>query len=143
MDKQKCLILGQAYSFADLKLTLWGVEMFSPTAIVAKVTQEKKNNPGMGTKPASRGRGIEVFDVSFDLSEKDVQRLTPLAPGGMLHNLPPTPGILLGDNGTDKVEFTLTAFEFQTDGVDTAVEDTELKQSFVGICAGIQRRILT
>lgn len=143
MSKQKALILGQAYSFSDAKLTLWGIDIFSCTQITATNTQEKRNNPGMGDKPASRGRGIKNYECSFDLSEKDVERLAAISPTGDLTDLPMTTGFLILDNGTDKVKFTFKAFEFGSDGIEASVEDTEFKRSFPGICSDIVRTILT
>jgi hypothetical protein len=143
MSKQKALILGKAYSYSDAKLTLYGIEIFSCTQITATVTQEKRNNPGMGDKAASRGRGIKNYEVSFDLSEKDVERLAAQSPTEDLTDLPMTTGIILLDNGTDKVSFQLVAFEFGSDGLEGAVEDTEFKRSFGGICADIIRTKLT
>jgi len=131
------LALGQAYSFTDLKLTILGVELFSCTQITVKENQEKTNNYGSQGKPVSRGRGKKEYEVSLDLQLKDVERIKALIPGGSLNDMPPNLAKALLDNGTDKHEFALQAFEFAGDGLEMALDDTEARMTFAGICADI------
>jgi len=131
------LILGQSYSFTDLKLTIMGIELFSCSSVTAKETQEKTNNYGSQAKPVSRGRGKKEYEVSLDLQLKDTERLKSLIPGGSLNDMPPSAAILLLDNGTNKHQFSLLAFEFAEDGLEIAIDDTESRKSYAGICSDI------
>lgn len=131
------LINGQAYSFTDLKITVLGVELFSCSNIVATENQVKTNNYGSQGKPVSRGRGKKEYEVSLDLQLKDVERIKSLIPGGSLNDMPPTPVKALLDNGTNKHEFTLFAFEFAADGLEMALDDTEARKTYAGICSDI------
>ncbi len=142
MEKNKCMILGQAYSFADAKLTIAGLEMFSVSSVTATESQTKANNYGTGEYPASRGRGVKESEVSFDLSLKDVERLAILSPTGILTDLPMSISTLLLDNGVDKHEFTFLAFEFTSDGIEFAKDDTESRRSYSGICSKIESKKL-
>ena len=132
-----CLINGKSYSFSDLKLTIAGQELFSASNVVGKVTQAKTNNYGSGNKPVSRGRGKKEFETSFELSLKDVEKLQTLSPTGLLVDLPMTSAILLLDNGTDKKEIVFSFFEFADDGIETSMDDTEMKRTYDGTCADI------
>ena len=131
-------ILGQAYSFADAKLTIAGIECFSVSNIVMTVTQEKTNNYGSGTRPVSRGRGTKQYEASFDLSLKDTERLKVLVATNDLTDLEPTSAILLLDNGIDgKHEWTAVYFEFTDDGVEAAQDDSEMKRTFGGMMSDL------
>jgi len=137
-------ILGQAYSFADAKLTVAGIELFSVSNIVMTVTQEKANNYGQGSKPVSRGRATKQYEASFDLSLKDTERLRAIIPTSDLTDLPATAAILLLDNGIDgKHEFTATFFEFTDDGIEATQDDTEMKRTFGGIMSDLISRKLS
>lgn len=137
MAEKKVLILGKSYSFTDLSVVIAGVEMHSVSSITANVTQEKTNNYGTGTSPVSRGRGKEEYEVSFDMSMKDVNRLRPLAPSGKLNKIPYSTVVITLDNGDDVTVIKLTAFEFSSDGIDFAQDDTEARRTYDGICANI------
>jgi len=132
------LINGQSYSFVDIKLTLFGIECFSCTNLTAKETQPKPNNYGNSNKPVSRGRGKKEYEVSLDLSLKDVERLKAISPTGMLTDIPAAISNILLDNGVDaKHRFDLIAFEFSSDGIEAAEDDSEMKMSYDCICAEI------
>lgn len=131
------LINGQSYSFTDLKLTILGVELFSCTQLTAKENQEKTNNYGSQSKPVSRGRKKKEYEVSLDLQLKDVERIKSLIPGGSLNDMPPNLAKALLDNGTNKHEVALSAFEFATDGIEMALDDSEARMSYTGICADV------
>ena len=53
------LINGVNYSWADVKLVLFGIPVVGITHIEYGIKQKKENNYGMGTKPISRGYGNE------------------------------------------------------------------------------------
>lgn len=137
MADNVCLINGVSYSFTDIKLTVAGQELFSVSNVVAKVTQEKTNNYGSGSKPVSRGKGKKEFETSLELSLKDVQKLQVLSPTGLLIDLPMSSAIVLLDNGTDKTRIVMTFFEFNDDGLEAAADDTEMRRTYGGICADI------
>ena len=138
MANNTALILGQSYSFVDAKVTVLGVELFSPSNIVATETQAKTNNYGSGNRPVSRGRAKKEYEVSFDLSLKDTERLKVLSPTGMLTDLPIGIASILLDNGVDaKHRIDLTGFEFGSDGVEMAQDDTEARRTYDCMCADI------
>jgi hypothetical protein len=138
MANNTALVLGQEYSFVDLKLTIFGVELFSCTDFTAEETQEKTNNYGNGNRPFSRGRKQKEYNVSIDLSLKDVERLKVLSPTGSLTDLPVGTAIALLDNGVDAIHsFTLPGFEFNSDGIKTSQGDTESRRTYDCICADI------
>lgn len=136
------MVNGVAYSYKDAKLTIAGLEMFSVSNIVGKVTQEKTNNYGSGSLPVSRGRGKKEFECSFELSMKDTEKLQKLSPTGLLIDLPTTNAIVHIDNGTDKTEFVMSFFEFNDDGLETALDDKEMKRTYAGICGNIIKTVL-
>jgi hypothetical protein len=138
MANKTANILGQEYSFTDSTLTILGVELFSCTAFTATETQAKVNNKGMSNKPISRGRQSKEYSVSMDLSLKDVERIKQLIPGGSLNDMPANIATLIIDNGVDsKTSITLLAFEFGSDGIEFAVDDTEARRTYEGICSDI------
>jgi len=138
MANRTALILGQSYSFTDAKVVIAGVEMFSASAINVTESQEKTNNYGLGNNPVSRGRRKKEYDVSFDLSLKDVERLKVIIPGGSLNDLPISVASIILDNGVDaKHRFDLTGFEFSSDGLEISLDDTESRRTYTGICADL------
>lgn len=137
MANGTALILGQEYSFVDAKLTVLGIELFSCSNIKAIETQEKTNNYGMQARPVSRGRGKKEFEVSFDLSLKDVERLKVLLPGLNLTDIPAGVASVILNNGINKHRIDLIAFEFSSDGIEFADGDTEARRTYDGICADI------
>ena len=138
MANNTALINGQSYSFVDAKVTILGVELFSASNIVATETQVKGNNYGSGNRPMSRGRGKKEYEVSFDFSLKDVERLKVLSATGMLTDLPVGTASILLDNGVDaKHRFDLIGFEFGGDGLEIALDDTEARRTYDCMCADI------
>ena len=139
----QALILGQEYSFVDGKLIIAGVELFSCTTLKIVEKQTKTNNAGNSDRPVSRGRGLKEYEISFDLSLKDIERLKILSTTGMLTDLPMTQAIWLLNNGVNKHETIATGFEFQSDGIEMATGDTESRRTFDGICGAIESTILS
>jgi len=138
MANKTANILGQEYSFVDATFTVLGTEMFSLSAFTATEAQAKVNNYGSSNKPVSRGRGKKEYTVSVDLSHKDVERIKAIIPGGSLNDMPAGVATLILDNGVDsKVSFTLLAFEFASDGIEIAMDDTEARRSYDCICSDI------
>lgn len=132
------LILGQEYSFVDAKFTVFGIELFSCSNFVATETQEKTNNYGMQGRPVSRGRGKKEYECSVDLSLKDVERLKALTPLLNLTDIPFGFATLTLDNGVNKHQIILTAFEFKSDGIEISSDDTEARRTYEAICADIE-----
>ena len=133
----KANINGNAYSFVDAKITIAGIELFSATNIVAKLTQDKTNNYGNQPEPQSRGRGKKVYESSFDFSLKDIQKLKALIPSQNLTDLPVSTCVIFLDNGTDQYEITLPFFEFSEDGLEMSDGDTEARKTYAGIMSDI------
>ena len=56
------LINGVNYSWANIKLQLFGVPVVGITKIEYKKKQKKENHYGMGTEPVSRGYGNSEYE---------------------------------------------------------------------------------
>jgi len=61
------LINGVNYSWANIKLVLFGVPVVGITKIEYKKKQKKENHYGMGTEPVSRGYGNVEYEGKITL----------------------------------------------------------------------------
>jgi hypothetical protein len=82
------LINGVEYTHADIVLNILGVPVVGVTAIDYSDPQEINLNHGTGTLPISRGFGPVNPQASITLTMKEVQRLSAVAPGGRIQNIP-------------------------------------------------------
>lgn len=82
------LINGTEYTHADIILSILGAPVVGVTAINYKDNQAITMNHATGQLPVSRGFGPVSFEGSITLTMKEVNRLSAVAPGGRLQNIP-------------------------------------------------------
>jgi hypothetical protein len=74
------LINGVSYSWANVKLVLFGVPVIGITQIEYKRKQKKENNYGMGTEPVSRGYGNKEYEGKITLYREEWNAIIAAAP---------------------------------------------------------------
>jgi len=74
------LINGVNYSWANVKLVLFGVPVVGVTSIEYKRKQKKENNYGMGTEPVSRGYGNKEYEGKITLYREEWNAIIAAAP---------------------------------------------------------------
>ena len=74
------LINGVNYSWANVKLVLFGVPVVGITHIEYKRKQKKENNYGMGTEPVSRGYGNKEYEGKITLYREEWNAIIAAAP---------------------------------------------------------------
>lgn len=136
---QQVLVNGKAYSAADISVLVAGIALASISALTIKETQEKVNNKGFSDQPVSRGRGTKEYECSMDIAYKDVIKLQNLSPTGSLLDLPMFQILAILDNGEGVARIRVKNAEFTTDSIEVGEGDTEIKQTFDLIIAGIDR----
>jgi hypothetical protein len=82
------LINGVEYTHADIVANILGVPIIGITAIDYSDMQDINLNYGTGQKPVSRSYGVIKPEASITLLQKEVQRLSVLAPLGKIQNIP-------------------------------------------------------
>lgn len=119
------LINGSSYSWADVTITMLGTPFTGVRAISYKVSQEKVNNYGIGSRPVSRGRGRKTYEGSITFLAEEWKNIISAAP-----NLEP---LDIGSfdisikwiNQTGLAQETrLRSCEFTEHGVDMSEGDT-------------------
>ena len=74
------LINGVNYSWANIKLVLFGVPVVGITKIEYSKKQKKENNYGMGTEPVSRGYGNNEYEGKITLYRDEWNKIIAAAP---------------------------------------------------------------
>lgn len=74
------LINGVSYSWANVKLVLFGTPVIGVTKIEYKRKQVKENNYGMGTEPISRGYGNKEYEGTITLYKEEWNGIIANAP---------------------------------------------------------------
>jgi hypothetical protein len=121
------LINGVNYSWADIKLVLFGVPVVGITKISYKNKQNKTNNYGSGNHPVSRGYGQIEPEGSIDIYQDELRRIIAAAPNrdplqiGMF-DIP----VIFGNSIASTSRDILRACEFTEEGVEAAQNDTKL-----------------
>ncbi|MGN7818782.1 hypothetical protein ACTJJB_01560 [Chitinophaga sp. 22536] len=121
------LINGVNYSWADIKLVLFGVPVIGITKISYKNKQTKTNNYGYGNQPVSRGYGQIEPEGSIDIYQDELRRIIAAAPNrdplqiGMF-DIP----VIFGNSIANTSRDILRACEFTEEGVEAAQNDTKL-----------------
>jgi len=121
------LINGTSYSWANVKLNLFGTPVVGVTAIKYKRKQEKTNNYGAGVKPVSRGYGNEEFEASITLYMEEVRRIMDAAPSKDLLAIPPFQiQVLFGSSALQFRQDNLEMCEFMEFSLDTKSGDSKI-----------------
>ena len=134
------LINGKAYDFTQIVVRILGVPVASISEINYKEDQEKEDNRGAGLRPVSRGYGGIKADGSLTMSMNDIEALRDVAPNGSLLKLPPFDVKVTFLNAQKVVTHVLKNCEFLSDGVETSVDDKDIKKSFDLIISDIKWR---
>lgn len=134
------LVNGEAYSFVQLVPIYLGTPLVSLSTIDYTETQEKTNNPGVGNRPVSRGRGFIDASGSMELSMNDIEALREVATEGSLLNLPADDFILVFGNPGNVQTHVLKNLEFTTDGGGGATGDPDLKKTLDFVISHVKYR---
>lgn len=121
------LINGVNYSWANVKLVLFGVPVIGITKIEYKNKQKKDNNYGMGTLPISRGYGNVEPEAKITLYREEWSAIIAAAPNKDPLNVQPF-DIQVSFSG-DRVAPTtdvLRACEFTEDPFTVGQGDTKI-----------------
>jgi hypothetical protein len=121
------LINGVNYSWADVKLVLFGVPVIGITHIEYGVKQEKKNNYGMGTKVVSRGYGNEEPTAKITVYKDFWMSVIMQAPGYNPNYIPPFDiQVVYGSSRVAAHLDILASAEFTDDALKVAQGDTKI-----------------
>tara|TARA_R110002126_G_scaffold89252_1_gene213380 strand:- start:6114 stop:6548 length:435 start_codon:yes stop_codon:yes gene_type:complete len=82
------LVNGQAYSYADIVVSIAGVPLAGIMEISYKDSQEVTENFGAGRFPVSRGKGKIESEASISIDRAEYNAIINAAPGKRLQNIP-------------------------------------------------------
>ena len=133
------LINGINYSWASVRLVLFGVPVTGVTKIEYKAKQAKSNNYGVGIEPVSRGYGNKEYEGSIELYLDQWKAIQLAAPNGNPTNIAPfSIQVVFGGNRTTAATDVLTMVEFLEDPMTASQGDMMLKVTIPLIIGGIQ-----
>lgn len=136
------LINGINYSWASVKMVLFGVPIVGITKISYKTKQKKENNYGAGYEPVSRGYGMKEYEGSIEIYTDELKRIIASAPNRDLMSIPPFDiQVLFEDpaSGAFLTQDTLKMCEFMEEGLDASQNDTKLLVTLPLVIAKIVR----
>lgn len=134
------LINGISYSWANIKLVLFGIPVVGITAINYKRKQKKENNYGSGTRPVSRGFGNEEYEGSITLYMEEWKKIIAASPSNNPLLIPrfDVPVVFSG-NGVAYTTDILKSVEFMEDNMPAGQGDTKILVTVPLIIGDIQR----
>lgn len=133
------LINGTNYSWANVSLILFGVQVVGITKINYKRKQKKENNYGMGSKPVSRGYGNYEFEGSIELYQDEWQRIVSSSPNQDPFQIAPFDIPIVFDGGqVEPIQHVLRSCEFMEDGFEGDQGATKLMISIPLIIGDIE-----
>lgn len=135
------LINGINYSWANVKVVLFGVPVVGITKISYNQKQKKDNNYGLGAEPVSRGYGNVEYEASLELYTDEWKRIIAAAPNRDPLSIPPFDiQVLYGNNAINpENKDVLKSCEFMENPLSANQGDTKLMVSIPLIIAGIER----
>ena len=134
------LINGINYSYANIKMILFGVPVVGITKVSYKRKQTKENNYGLGSQPVSRGYGNYEYEGSIEMYVDEWKRIIAAAPLRDPMAIPPFDiSIVFGGTSVAADRDTLRAVEFLEDPLDANQGDTKLMVTIPLIIGGIDR----
>ena len=136
------LINGINYSWASIKIVLFGVPIVGITKIDYKIKQKKENQYGIGYEPISRGRGNKEYEGSIEIYTDELKRIINSAPNRDLMAIPPFPIKVLFEDpstGTYLTQDSLLMCEFMEQGLSAAQGETKLLVSLPLVIGQINR----
>jgi hypothetical protein len=135
------LINGINYSWANVKVILFGVPVVGITKIEYKTKQKKENQYGAGYEPISRGYGNKEYEGSIEIYSDELKRIIASAPNNDLMQIPPFTISVLFESGAGLLitEDVLSLCEFTEEGLSASQGDTKLLVSLPLVIGQIQR----
>ncbi len=82
------LINGQAYSYADIIVNIFGVPVAGITEVTYSENQEVTDNFGAGRRVVSRGKGKIECEAKISIDKAEYAAIINAAPGKSLFNIP-------------------------------------------------------
>lgn len=135
------LINGVNYSWANVKLILFGVPVVGITKISYKTKQKKENQYGAGYEPVSRGYGNKEYEGSIEIYTDELKNIIAAAPNRDLMAIPPfNIDVVFEDaNNGFLTQDKLQMCEFTEEGLDASQGDTKLLVSLPLVIGKIVR----
>ena len=134
------LINGINYSWANIKVIIFGVPVVGITKIDYKIKQKKENNYGAGYEPVSRGYGNKEYEGSIEIYQDELKRIIASAPNRDALAIPPFDIQVLFETGGAQVTIdTLKMCEFTEEGLSASQGDTKLLVSLPLVIGQITR----
>jgi hypothetical protein len=126
----KPLVNGRAYDYSQIVVNMLGLPVVGVSAVSYSEEQEKTNNYGTGNRPVSRGRATIQASGSIELSMNEVEAIRNSTLTGSLLGIEAFDITVTFGNIQNPVTHVLKNCEFLNDGVETAVDETDIKKSF-------------
>lgn len=135
------LINGVNYSWANVKLILFGVPVVGITKISYKTKQKKENQYGAGYEPVSRGYGNKEYEGTIEIYTDELKNIIASAPNRDLMAIPPfNIDVVFEDaNGGFLTQDKLQMCEFTEEGMEASQGDTKLLVSLPLVIGKIVR----
>jgi len=134
------IINGINYSWANIKLVLFGVPVVGITAINYNRKQKKENNYGAGGQPISRGYGNYEYSGDLELYLDEWKNIISASPGrDPLQIAPFQITVLYGSSTINATKDVLRAVEFLEDPFAAKQGDTKLLVKIPLIIGSIDR----
>lgn len=121
------LINGIAYTWAQIKVSIGGVEVVGITQVTYDDEQEMQDNYGQGNYPVSRATGKITYTGSITLHMTEVEALQAASPTGRIQDLKEFPVFVsyLPEGGT-LVRHKLEFCRFTKNSRDVSQGDMEI-----------------
>ena len=120
------LINGVNYSWANVKLVLFGVPVVGITQIEYKRKQKKENNYGFGLEPVSRGYGNKEYEGKITLYRDEWNAIIAAAPNRDPLDIWFDIQVSFAGSRVQPVLDVLKACEFMEDPFTVAQGDTKI-----------------
>ena len=135
------LINGVNYSWANVKLILFGVPVVGITKISYKTKQKKENQYGAGYEPVSRGYGNKEYEGSIEIYTDELKNIIASAPNRDLMAIPPFNIQVVFEDATGGflTQDDLLFCEFTEEGLEASQSDAKLLVSLPLVIGKITR----
>lgn len=121
------LINGVNYSWANIKLNLFGVPVVGIMEINYNRKQKKENNYGYGVEPVSRGYGNKEYEGDITIYLDEWKRIIAASPNRDPLDIKPFDiQVLFGGSSVQFAQDTLRSCEFLEDPMNAKQGDTKL-----------------
>jgi hypothetical protein len=135
------LINGVNYSWANVKLILFGVPVVGITKISYKTKQKKENQYGAGYEPVSRGYGNKEYEGSIEIYTDELKNIIASAPNRDIMSIPPFNIQVVFEDAANGflTQDDLLFCEFTEEGLEASQSDTKLLVSLPLVIGKITR----